>query len=68
MPGWKVLLVISIEEASYKNQIHRKEVFQGNITPPAFAALPGPNTIFDFRKTSIASAVHGMLAPAPILN
>jgi hypothetical protein len=33
-------------------------------TPPAFAALPGPNTIFDCRKTSIASLVQGIFAPA----
>ena len=33
-------------------------------TPPAFAAFPGANNIFAFRKTSIASLVEGIFAPS----
>src|SRR4030042_3107644 len=33
-------------------------------TPPALAALPGPNRIFAFRNTSTASGVEGIFAPS----
>ena len=35
-------------------------------TPPAFAAFPGPYPTPDSRINSIASGVHGMLAPSQI--
>ena len=33
-------------------------------TPPALAALPGPNSILAFKNTLIASIVDGILAPS----
>ena len=34
-------------------------------TPPALAALAGPNRTPAARKRSVASRLHGMLAPSP---